>query len=192
MILFPLFSPGSPDKGDVFWRIHVRKGICVNRCFLFCHQHHQEWPCTSVCTEQIFHSSQKAPWLVSGEWLGWRGNSCWRDRHCEKVAEQDCSTGGAQRVREEEASPFCGCIEVGRRPAVNKLQMWGTKGQVSRAIALPFPLQRRWWGLRLQPRRITFNSLYLLVRLSPRYKVFITVSKTIKWNGTNSLYWGKT
>lgn len=74
---FHCFLMGSPNKGDIFWRIHVRKGVCVNKCFLFCHQHHQEWP--FLCTEQIFHCSQKTPWLVSGEWLGWRGNGCWRD-----------------------------------------------------------------------------------------------------------------
>lgn len=161
--MFQLFTHRILKKGFVFWRIHVRKGVYVNRCFLFCHEHHQEWPCTSACTEQISLKS-KAPWLVSGEWLGWRGIAAEEIFHCGKVAEQDCSTRGAQRVREEEASPFCGCIEVGRRPAVNKLQMWGTKGQVSRAIALPFPQQRRWGGLRLQPRGITFNSLYLLAR----------------------------
>lgn len=74
----------------------------------------------------------KAPWLVSGEWLGWRGDSYWRELPLWKGGRAGLQHGGAQRVREEEASPFCGSIEVGRRPAVNKLQMWGTKGQVSR------------------------------------------------------------
>lgn len=44
--------------------------------------------------------------------------------HCGKRAEQDCNTGGAHRVREEEEGP-CSVVafEVGRRPAVSKLQM---------------------------------------------------------------------
>lgn len=37
--------------------------------------------------------------------------------------------------REREA-PFCGCIEVGRRPAASKLQLWRTKGQAFPAPSL--------------------------------------------------------
>lgn len=77
-----------------------------------------------LCAQNKYFTEVKRlpDWLVSSSW-GEEGTATEEIINYGKVAEQNCSTGGAQRVREEEASPFCGCIEVGRRPAVNKLQM---------------------------------------------------------------------
>lgn len=44
--------------------------------------------------------------------------------HCGNVAVQDCSAGGACGEREEEEGPLSAvAFEVGRWPAVSKLQM---------------------------------------------------------------------
>lgn len=66
--------------------------------------------------------------------------------HCGEVADQDCSSRGAQREqREEEETPFCGRIEVGRRPAVSRHQCKEQRpGFPCTIIALPFPQLTGW------------------------------------------------
>lgn len=134
------------------------------------------WNCVyriNILLKQASVLPERAAWLVSRKWMEWREEQLIkRSSTVERWRCRTAALGGACRVREEEEGLLSMvAFEVGRRPAVSKLQMWRTKGEVFPYTIAP-PFSSYWrddevssWS----PTELHLDSLCLLVRTVFRY-----------------------